>query len=333
MTGRVRKLIALGAVFLAAGAVAQQLPVIGTKVTLVNVLATVKDPSGALVGSLLKDAFEIYENGVKQEIAVFERRSEQPLSVVLMIDTSGSTGKDLKYETESASRFLKALLAEGNAEDAVALYGVNADVTLLRDFTHNYYMLEQQFKYLRPEGATAMFTAVQWASQSLEKRSGRKVIVLVTDGDDTYSRITPQKALEAAHLADAVIYPIVVVPIANDAGRSIGGEHALEYFAHETGGRVFMPALGPGLDKAFADVVSELRTQYLIAYYPRGVPPSRNRYHSLDLRVNRSDLKVSARTGYYSEAGSDLAAPDARVSVTPAAPAPPQPKARKKLEK
>ncbi|MGD0496895.1 MAG: VWA domain-containing protein [Bryobacteraceae bacterium] len=317
---RVKWIPALAAILSAAvwAALAQQAPVIRVDVDLVHVLATVKDPSGALVGTLQKDNFEVYDNGVKQEVAVFERRTEQPLSIALMLDTSGSTGKDLKYETDSASRFLQALFSEGNPADAVALYGVNADVKQFSVFTHNYASLVQRFKLLQPEGATALYDAIYLASsQDLEKREGRKVIVLVTDGDDTYSTWNAHQALEAAQRADAIIYPVVVVPITNDAGRNIGGEHALIFMAQGTGGRTFLPALGPDLDKAFVDIITELRTQYLLGFYPHNAPPSNDRFHTLEVRVNRPELKVSARNGYYGIAGSEAGASDARVSVAP----------------
>ncbi len=304
----------------------------GADVNLVQILATVKDQNGALVGSLQKDDFEVSDNGVPQEISKFERRTEQPLSIALMLDTSGSAGKDFKYETDSATRFFHALLSEGNPADAVALYGVGADVSLLRDFTHNYLLLEQQFKYLHTGGATALWNAIYLASGQLEKREGRKVIVIVTDGDDTYSKMTPQQAREAAHMADAVIYAVVVVPISNDAGRNIGGEHALEWLAQGTGGKTFMPAVGPDLDKTFTDIIAELRTQYLLAFYPKNVPPTRDRYHSLEVKVKRADLKVSARNGYYGVAGGDTGAPDARITVSPSTPGTASPR-KKQLEK
>ena len=101
-----------------------------------------------------------------------------------------------------------------------------------------------------------------------------------------------------------MIYPIVVMPITNDAGRNIGGEHALEFMAGNTGGRAFMPTIGAELDKAFADIITELRTQYLLGFYPRNVPLNKDRFHTLQVRVKRPDLRVSARNGYYGETES-----------------------------
>jgi Ca-activated chloride channel family protein len=297
-------------------ATAQQPAVFHANVNLVHVVATVRNQAGNLVGALHKEDFDVFDNGVHQDLAVFERQTDQPVSIVLMIDTSGSTGKDLKYETDSASRFLRALFSEGSARDAVALYGVNADVTQLRDFTHDYLSLEQRFHYLVPEGATALFDAILLGSRSLEKRAGRKVIIIVTDGDDTYSKSTSHQALEAAQLADATIYPVVVVPITNDAGRDIGGEHVLTFMAEGTGGRTFLPTLGAELDSAFSAIVTELRTQYMLGFYPHGAPPTSDRFHKLEVRVKSPELRVSARNGYYGEVEAAAGPSDARSSVS-----------------
>jgi Ca-activated chloride channel family protein len=128
------------------------------------------------------------------------------------------------------------------------------------------------------------------------------VVVVVTDGGDTTSVRDFHQALEAAQMADAVIYPVLVVPITNDPGRNTGGEHALTSLAKGTGGRVFEPTLGEALDQAFADLLRELRTQYLLGYYPKGVPPGKDRFHRLEVKVGRPDLRVLSRSGYYGEA-------------------------------
>ena len=101
-------------------------------------------------------------------------------------------------------------------------------------------------------------------------------------------------------MADAVIYSVLVMPITNDAGRNVGGENALTTLGERTGGRVFAPSLGPGIDRAFSDILKELRTQYLLAYYPKAVPLTKDPFHRLDVKV-RADLRVSARNGYYGE--------------------------------
>ena len=157
--------------FLAATGFAQP-PVIRVNVNLVRVVATVRNQAGTLVSALQKDDFEVYDNGVRQDLAVFERQTDQPVSVALMIDISGSTGKDLKYETDSASRFLHSLLGGDSGRDAVALFGFNADVQEIAGFTHDYTSLEARFRYLAPAGATALFDAILLGSRELERRRG-----------------------------------------------------------------------------------------------------------------------------------------------------------------
>src|SRR5262249_62225155 len=165
----------------------------------------------------------------------------------------------------------------------------------------NYALLAARLKTLPGEAGTALYDALYLASRALEMRSGRKAIVVVTDGGDTVSKSTLKQALEAAQLADAVIYPIVVMPITNNAGRNIGGENALTFIAHGTGGRTFMPTIGHELDRAFSDILAELRTQYLLSFYPRNVPLTSSRDHTLDGRTTSKELRASARTGACAE--------------------------------
>jgi Ca-activated chloride channel family protein len=299
----------------AAASLAQE-PTIRVNVNLVHVIATVKNQAGELVGTLRKDDFEIRDNGVKQEIAVFGRQTDQPLSVALLVDTSGSTAKDLNFETASAAKFLHALLGEGNPADRVALFTFNYDIQQ-GDFTRNYAGLERQLKGLKGETGTSLYDAIYYASQSLESREGRKAIVIMTDGGDTTSSRNLNQALKAAQLADAVIYAVVVLPITNDAGRNTGGEHALEFMAQGTGGRTYYPGINAQLDRAFADIIRELRTQYVLGFYPHDVPLSKNAFHSLEVRAKSPELRVSARNGYYGEADSGGSSGPARISVDP----------------
>jgi Ca-activated chloride channel family protein len=277
-------------------------------VRLVRVLATVKDPAGALVGSLDKSAFSVTDNGVPQEIAVFERQTEQPLSVAILIDNSGSTAIDLPYETGSVMRFTRALLREGNANDAVALFSFNWEIIKQRGFTRNASAIDKSLRVLRGEAGTSLYDAILLASRDIEDREGRKVLVIVTDGGDTTSHTDFNRAVEAAQLADAIIFPILVVPITNDAGRNIGGENALTTMALRTGGRVFAPSPGAALDRAFDEIIRSLRTQYLLGFYPRNVPPRPDRFHSLQVSVTDPKLQVAARNGYYGEARQETGA-------------------------
>jgi Ca-activated chloride channel family protein len=313
-----RTLSLAGLSLAALAALAQPAADIRVDVNLVRVVATVKDPSGQLVGSLAKEDFTILDNNTRQEISVFERRTAQPLSVALLIDISGSTAKDLKYETDSVARFLHALFSEGNPDDSVALFSFNYEVVKHNHFTRNASSIEKSLRTLHGEAGTSLYDAIYLSSRELEDRAGRRVMVIVTDGGDTTSTMNFHAALEAAQLADTAIYPILVVPIPTDAGRNVGGENALTTLSLGTGGHVFLPTLGAELDKAFTQLIDDLRTQYLLAYYPKDVALTKNRFHSLQVRVSNPALRVLARNGYYGEAeGSQSGRPSDKISVVP----------------
>jgi len=298
-------------------ALAAQDLVIPVKVNLVHVAATVKNRAGQLVGSLHQEDFEIFDNGVRQEVAVFERQTDQPLSVALLVDVSGSTNQDLKFETDSAVRFVRSLLSFHNSQDQVALYAFDDAVTQVHNYTRNIASLENILRQMHGSAGTSLYDAIWLASRDLELREGRKALVLVSDGGETTSKISSHRALEAAQLADAVIYPVIVVPITNDAGRDIGGEHALEFMAEGTGGRTFLLSEGPQLDRAFSAIITELRTEYLLGYYPHDVPLTKERFHKLEVRLKPPELRASARNGYYGEAEANTGSPAEEITLKP----------------
>jgi len=296
-------LLALAAA-LAVTAVALAQSTFKVDVKLVRLLVSVKDGRGELVGSLEKRDFTVYDNGVKQDIAVFEHHTALPLSVALLIDTSGSTAKDLRYETTSLEKFLHALLREGNPDDTVALYAFNDEVTQLNSFTRREQRLIDSLKFLKAKAGTSLYDAVHLASRELSGRDGRHVIVAVSDGGDTTSSKKYADAFESAQSVDAIIYPVLVVPITNDAGRNLGGERALDTLASGTGGRVFQPTGAAELDAAFAQILKDLRTQYLVGYYPHNLPADAPRFHPVRVELARKDLRATTRTGYYGDAST-----------------------------
>jgi Ca-activated chloride channel homolog len=270
-------------------------------VKLVRLLVSVKNQAGDAIGSIGRDEFEVYDCGVKQEIAVFDRQTAQPLSVSVLVDASGSTLKDIRYETTSIGKFFKALIKEGNSGDMAALYAFNYQVTELHSFTRNLNSLVNQLPKIKATAGTSLYDAVHFTGHALQGREGRHVMVIVSDGGDTTSYFKYHDALDAAQHADAVIYPIIVVPISNDAGRNIGGEHTLTQFASNTGGRVFYPSVAE-LDKAFAEILLDLRTQYMVGYYPKDLPKDAPRFHEVKVTLSkRPDLRVATRSGYYSD--------------------------------
>jgi Ca-activated chloride channel family protein len=221
--------------------------------------------------------------------------------VAVLLDISGSTAKEMKYQTDAVTRFVRTLFGEGNPEDRAALYTFNWQVSQEVDYTRSVGQFADKMRRLKAEAGTSLYDAILLASQELGEREGRHVLVVVTDGGDTVSATSFQKAMQAVHAADAILYPILTVPIASDAGRNVGGENALTTMAESTGGRLFSPGIN-GLDQAFSDILKDLRTQYLIGFYPRGVPLTKNPFHRVEVKVQRLGLRVVSRTGYYGDA-------------------------------
>lgn len=276
----------------------QSAPTFRVNVKLVNVFATVVDQNGAPIGGLTKQDFTMFEDGKPQKIAVFTRESGLPLSIVLEVDTSLSTYKDLHLELESARRFAHTIL---RPVDALALFQFSEIVDELTPFTSDLRRIDSGISRVHPGAATAMYDALYLGSRALGRRQGRKVLVVITDGGDTVSTTDYAQALRAAQEAEAIVYSIIVVPIEADAGRDIGGEHALIQLSHDTGGKYFYASGINQLDQAFRKISDELRTQYLLAYYP-SQRFSDSDFRRITIRVNTpagKDWAVRARTGYY----------------------------------
>ena len=274
-------------------------PSFSVKVNLVRLLVSVHDKSGAPMTNLNKADFRVFDSEAPQQIAVFERNTSLPLSVAIMVDTSGSTQIELHNEVDSVLRFIPTLLRSGNPDDTFALFSFNWRTNMELDFCRNQHRAERVLHSLKGDGGTSLYDAIYLASDSLADREGRHVMMVVTDGGDTTSYKRYEDALRAAQRADAVVYPVIVVPIANDAGRNTGGEHALETLAELTGGRIFYASGFQQLDTAFADILRALRTQYLLGYYPQNVREQPNRFHPVKVEVHDAWLKVTARNGYY----------------------------------
>jgi Ca-activated chloride channel family protein len=291
--------IAVAAVQTQTAAQSQPETTITVDVKLVNVFVTVTDAHGAPVGNLQKENFQLQEDGKEQKIAVFDRESALPLSIVLAIDTSLSTRKDLPLELASARRFAHAIL---RPVDALSLYEFSEIVNEVSPFTSDLKTIDRAIERVRGGAATALYDALYLGAQALEPRQGRRVMVVITDGGDTMSKVDYKEAVREAQQAEAILYSIIVVPIEASAGRDLGGEHALIQLSEDTGGKYFYATSMPQLDDAFKKISDELRTQYLLAYYPS------QRWSDSDFRRIRvavsglpadSEFKARYRTGYY----------------------------------
>jgi Ca-activated chloride channel family protein len=269
-------------------------------VKLVNIFVNVTDRKGSIVGGLSRDDFKVAEDGRPQQIAVFERQSELPLNLTLAIDTSGSVKKDMFEEADAARRFVHAIL---RPQDQMSLLQFATEVKELSPFTNKVSQIDRGLGQLHSDFATALYDAILLGSEGLGAKDGRRVLVLVSDGGDTAKSTTYQQALESALRHEVMIYSVIDVPIEASAGRDLGGEHALITLAEQTGGKSFYVSEG-GLDKAFAKVSDDLRTQYLIGYYPHNQEPGRI-FHRIDVTVPRAaadDFNIRHKTGYYADA-------------------------------
>jgi Ca-activated chloride channel family protein len=244
----------------------EKAPTYRVDVKLVTVSVTVTDNRGAPVSTLSKDNFTVREDGVEQKLAIFDRESAFPLSIVLAIDASLSTRKDLKLELDAARAFAHSVL---RPQDALALFQFTEVVDELVPFTSDLRQVDRGIGGVHLGAATALYDAIFLGSQALLRRQGRKVLVVITDGGDTMSHVDYQGALREAQQADALVYSIIVVPIMASAGRNTGGEHALIQMSEDTGGKYYYADAPQQIAGAFHRISDELRTQYVLGYYPR----------------------------------------------------------------
>ena len=284
----------------------QQVPTIRVETRLVNVAVNVVDKTGAPVGGLQKDDFEIYEDGKEQKIAYFEKESSTPLSIVLSIDGSESVLRNERLEKNAAKHFVNALLRE---QDELDLMDFSDTVREIVPFTNSKKRIENGINDIQRGDATALFDAIYLASDRLAETKSdngrRRVVVLITDGEDTAKSSRYGQALERAQRAGAMIYSIIIVPIAADAGRSTGGEHALIQLAQDTGGKYYYVEDPRDLEPAFARVSDDLRTQYVIGYYAPQKEKGASAFRSIRVRMKDPELKdkyeMRHRTGYYGD--------------------------------
>jgi VWFA-related protein len=289
--------------------------VIKVDVNLVNLLCTVRGKNNMLIGTLNKDAFQVFEDGKQQEIKYFTRETDVPMTIGLLVDTSSSQERLLDIERRAADSFFRQVIRK---KDEAFLMQFGAEAELLQDSTNSPRLLLDGLNSLRlsvpvgglhpgpvptisSQAGTILYDAVYLASnEKLKGEVGRKAIILITDGVDTGSKISRDKAIEAAQKADAIIYSFYYVDnfAYGPFGGGGGGEGELRKMSQETGGRVFHIDRRYSLEDAFKDLQEEMRTQYSIGYSPTN-PKKDGSYRKLDLRTTSKDNKVQARKGYY----------------------------------
>ena len=256
---------------------------------LVNVLANVLDAKNEPVVGLDESAFQITEEGVAQKIVRFEPQTNRPLDLVLMIDMSGSAAIELKIEKDAAEHFFEEVVRKG---DRFSVFSFTSDVTQLSNFTDNVKTLEDAVRRGEPgsDMGTSLYDALVLGSQTL-KRMGperRRAIVMITDAGETTSISKFDDARRAAIASDALLYTVVVRPMKSNAGWNTAGEHAVETITDGTGGAMYYPTTMDEIQKIFDLINRELRTQYLLGYYPTPPPPAGSLRHIL-VKVNTGD--------------------------------------------
>jgi len=269
---------------------------IRVNVNLVNVLVSVLDDKNRPAPDLPKEAFQLFEEGVQQQINKFEPETSQPLDLAIMIDASLSAHKEISFEQEAAAHFIRQVLRPG---DRLSVFSFDENVSQLAAFSDNVPDLQAAVRKMPAGAGTSIYDAVLLGSRALERRGDdrRRVIILVTDAGETTSTSDFDAARKEAVRSNALLYTIVIRPVKNESGRNTAGEHALETMTDTTGGAMFYPDTPQELGAIFDRIDRELRTQYLLAYYPTPRGPA-NTYRSILVTVDPSTYKVRHRKTY-----------------------------------
>src|SRR2546421_3874100 len=271
---------------------------LSVNVDLVNIRSTVADRKGKSVTNLRKDDFKVFEDERPQTITNFSSETDLPLTIALLVDTSGSIRDKLRFEQEAATEFFYSTLQRN--KDKALVISFDSGVDLLQDFTDNPEKLAEAVRKIRAGGGTSLYDAIYLAvTQKLANQPGRRIVILITDGDDNSSRISLTETLEAAQKNDVTIYAISTNSTASFGSKEQErGDKTLKKFAEETGGKPFFPLKLQDLAGSFLDIHDELRSQYQIGYRPSNARMDGTfRRIRIDLADKR--FKPRARTGYY----------------------------------
>src|SRR5271167_1623394 len=305
----------------------QSLETLKINVEVVQLFFNVKDKHGALIPNLTKDNFDLFEDGKPQTIKYFKAESDLPLTIGMLIDSSGSQQRVLEMEKEVGGSFLESTL---RPKDEAFVISFDVDITLLQDFTNSVSRLKRALNEAKintggvgcgggpigPQGpipcsstgprGTALYDAVYLASHDeLSHEVGRKAMVLLTDGEDEGSKLSIKDAIEAAQKADAICYVLLIADRAfygMGGGFGYNGDSEMKKLTQETGGR--MIEVGNKVEKlrqAFDQISQELRSQYNAGYVPTNTTRDGS-FRKVEIKPKQGDYKIQARSGYYATA-------------------------------
>jgi VWFA-related protein len=305
---RIRAILSYLCVASLAGGLALAAPPaqIHVQVNLVNLFATVRDKHKAIVPGLKQDDFQIYEDGQLQEITNFSAESNLPITLGMLIDTSGSEYFLLSAEKDAASRFFGRVLRKG---DLAMVMSFDTDVDLLADFTDDRGLLNRAINRAQINvpvggiivqgplptsgtGGTNFYDAVYLAAHDkLSDEAGRKAIIVLTDAEDTGSKVKLQDAIEAAQRTDTVVHILLVAADGGDQG-------VAKRLTDETGGRMIVVRSEKNLEQAFDQISEELRSQYTVSYTPTNKTHDGS-YRKIKVEMKNKDYSALSRRGYY----------------------------------
>jgi VWFA-related protein len=302
----------------------QPMTTLKVNVDVVQLFFNVKDKKGGLIPSLTKDDFQVYEDGKPQTIKYFAAESNLPLTLGILIDSSGSQQNVLGMEQEVGGAFLNDIL---RPKDEAFVISFDVDVDLLQDFTNSVHLLKAALDSTKintgggsgggipgmgggpvpvsnPRG-TLLYDAVYLASHDeLAHEVGRKAMILLTDGEDQGSQLKLQDAVEAAQKSDSIVYVLLCADRGFYGFGGYSGESEMRKLTEQTGGRVIN--VGNKLDKlrdAFTQIADELRSQYSIGYVPTNRAKD-GTFRKVEIQTKKG-YKVQARAGYYAIARED----------------------------
>ena len=278
----------------------QPTPAFRAGVDVVSLNVTVSDLDGRFITNLDQTNFQVYEDGVQQNVTFFTR-TQLPIALAMLIDTSASMDEKMATAQEAAIGFSQRL----RPEDLVEIVDFDSRVNILQTFTNDAVKLEQAIQQTSAGGSTSLYNAIYISLRELSKAPlrradvRREAIIVLSDGEDTSSLVTFDEVLEQAKRSETAIYSI---GLQSDDSRSRVGfreaDFVLRQLAQETGGRAFFPNEVDELPKIYQEISDELSSQYSVGYIS-GNPLRNGQWRRIVVRVDRESVEARAKQGYY----------------------------------
>jgi VWFA-related protein len=292
----------------------RQGPTIKTEVNLVNLFVTVRDKNKRIVTDMKQDDFKVAEDNQDQKIAFFSKEMALPITLGILLDTSGSEQFMLGAIQDAGGRFLRRVMRKG---DEAMIISFDTDVDMLSDFTDDHGQLDRAINKARvnvpgggytggnpgpiggqSSGGTNLYDAIYLAcDEKLNGEAGRKAIIIATDAEDTGSRVKLEEAIEAAQRTDTVVHILLVYDPRYGANTSVAHK-----ITDETGGRLIVVNNEKKLEEAFDQISEELRSQYTLGYYPTNSQKD-GKFRKIHVETTNREFKVLTRKGYYAPKG------------------------------